>query len=228
MVSADATLNFNPDTSWVPEELSMLVGGVLGVCCLVIPVVLCIGLFRWLFCRMTGPVWDNAIGDRILVAVLVCAIGLGMLAQLAGFGMGVFGDGGAEVSVFASTEDGTGSMVDNSWKATAQSQLAQGDVGGAMGTIGDRVDWDSMPGGDLLHLGWDVVSGMVDTTHKVMSGDLAGAAGNVIDGLGWVGDKIGQGASWVGDKLGQGAGWVWDKISGAGSAISDWWSNLFG
>ena len=67
MTLAEATLNFNPDYSWVPEELSMLICGVLGVCCLIIPIALSIGLVRWLFCRMTGPVWDNAIGDRILV-----------------------------------------------------------------------------------------------------------------------------------------------------------------
>lgn len=220
---AEATLNFNPDYSWVPEELSMLIGGVLGICCLVIPVVLAIGAVRFVFTRATGPVWDNAIGDRILVGVLVGAIAIGSLAQLAGWGLGVFGTEGAQVSASASAQDGTGDMVSNSWHATLGSQLSQGDIGGAMGTLGGSIDWDSIPGGDILEQGWNAASGVVDTVDKVLSGDLAGAAGNVLDGLAGVGNAIGSGLGWVGDKIGQGVGWVGDKLGDVG----DWVLGLF-
>ena len=209
---AEATLNFNPDYSWVPEELSMLIGGVLGVCCPVIPVVLAIGAIRFVFSRATGPVWDNAIGDRILVGVLVGAIAIGSLAQLAGWGLGVFGADGAQVSATASAQDGTGDMVANSWHATLGEQLSQGDIGGAMGTIGGRIDWDSIPGGSLLEQAWNAASGVVGTVDKVLGGDFAGAAGDVagaIGGaLGWVGDKLGQGVDWVGDKVGDLTDWI--------------------
>lgn len=214
MILAETTLNFKPDYSWVPEELSMLIGGVLGVCCLVIPVVLCIGLIRFIFSRMTGPAWDNAIGDRILLGVLVGAFAIGMLAQLAGFGMGVFGSEGAQVSSTASSQDGTGDMVANAWHSTLQEQVSQGDVGGAMDTIGGRVDWDSIPGGGLLEQLWGIAGGVMDTTDKVMSGDLAGAAGNVMDGIGSIGSAIGNGLGWVGDKIVEGAGGLWDWIGG--------------
>lgn len=216
MTLAEATLNFNPDYSWVPEELSMLICGVLGVCCLIIPIALSIGLVRWLFCRMTGPVWDNAIGDRILVAVIVGALAIGSLAQLAGWGMGVFGTEGAQVSASASAEDGTGDMVSNSWHATLGSQLEQGNVGGAMDTVGGRIDWDSIPGGALLELGWNLGSGVIDTADKIGQGDWAGAAGNIIDGLAGAGGAILDGLGWVGDKIGQGAG-----------AVGDWFMGLF-
>lgn len=211
MTFAEATLNFKPDTSWVPEELSLLIGGVLGVCCLVIPVVLAVGAVRFVFTRATGPVWDNAVGDRILVGVLVAAIALGSLAQLAGWGLGVFGAEGTSVPVTASAQDGTGDMVSDSWHATLGSQLSKGDIGGAMGTIGDRIDWDSIPGGDLLEQGWNAASGVVGTVDKILSGDWSGAAGDVINGvggaIGWVGDKLGDAAGWVGDKLGDAAEW---------------------
>lgn len=223
MTLAEATLTFNPDYSWVPEEMSMLICGVLGVCCLVIPVALSIGLIRWLFCRFTGAVWDNAIGDRILVAVLVGALAIGSLAQLAGWGLGVFGTTGAQVSASASAQDGTGDMVSNSWHATLGSQLEQGDVGAAMGTIGGHIDWDSIPGGHLAELGWNIGSGVMDTVDKITSGDWAGAADNILDGLAGVGNAIGSGIGWVGDKIDQGASWVGDKLG----ELGDWFLGLF-
>lgn len=132
ILGKDFDFHFQPDYTWAPDELGMLCGGILAACMIVVPIALCVGLIRFIFTRATGAQWDNAIGDKILVCVIVGGVLLGSAASMVGWGMDLFGPDGLVMAAHVSS---TGQDMTDA--ELLRQQISSGDLLAAAGTAWD-------------------------------------------------------------------------------------------
>lgn len=188
-------MNLNPDYSWAPDSLGHIVGSIEGVCLILAVIALCAGVARWLFSRTTRARWDDAIGDRIIVSVLIGSILMGGLAEAAAWGLGVWGSTGVNVAASTSATSGQVASVPSQSSSEASTQNFS-DAGDHFGN-----SWDSVTQGDVGGAIREGASGVGSALSSVGNG-LKGVFQHVQE------NGIGQSVKDAG-------GWAWDKISGA-------------
>lgn len=86
-----AATPLRPDYSWVTDALSGLSGGWLAVCLTVAVGAFAWGVVRWVLSKVTASRIDDVDGAKVLVAVIVGALALGLVPSLVGFGVDAMG-----------------------------------------------------------------------------------------------------------------------------------------
>lgn len=89
-VLADQTTTLAPDYSWVPSELGSFIGGIQAICIVVLVIAVIAGVLRFILARVTTTRVDDAIGDRVLISVIVACFFIAGLGQLVGDQMGAW------------------------------------------------------------------------------------------------------------------------------------------
>ncbi|MFD0705623.1 hypothetical protein ACFQY8_07695 [Alloscardovia venturai] len=91
-------VNLRPDYSWASDELALFVGGIIAISLTVMVIALITGALRFFLAKVTDSKWDDAIGDRILISVLIASFVIGSLGGLVGYEMGLWNDNPVTVS----------------------------------------------------------------------------------------------------------------------------------
>ncbi|WP_205668832.1 hypothetical protein [Alloscardovia theropitheci] len=163
-------MNLKPDYSWVPSELGQFIGGIQAICIILMIIATVAGVARFVFAKVTATKIDDAIGDRILVAVIIGCFFISGLGQLVGHEMKVW-----DVSTVSTTnvagKAAEFKITDPHESTTQESRQAQdsykkageaitkGDMGEAMKNL-----WEG-----LKHTGktlWDTPGNFFDDTTK--------------------------------------------------------------
>lgn len=175
-------MTLEPDYSWVPEGLSNFVGGLLSAALLILPIVLAIGFIAWLWTLVTGPRWDNAVGQTRTATVLLCIVLVGTLAGGVGWGMKTIGTTNVDTSV-SSMGSSVPTPAQNARRKIdkAVEKLKKGDIVGAAGSA-------LSAGGDMIKVGIDAASGMIDKAKKAVK-----------SGIDKVGKAFSDASSWLSD-----------------------------
>lgn len=71
LIKADNTTVLAPDYSWVPANLGRFIGGIQAICIVVLVIAVIAGVLRFVLARVTTTRVDDAIGDRVLISVIV-------------------------------------------------------------------------------------------------------------------------------------------------------------
>lgn len=187
-------MTLEPDYSWVPEGLSNFVGGLLSAALLILPIVLAIGLIAWLWTLVTGPRWDNAVGETRIATVLLCIILVGTLAGGVGWGMKTIGTTTVDTNVTSLGASQTYLEKAQSKAQDAVEKLKRGNLIGAAGSALGAA-------GELANAGIDAIGDSAKKAADATKGffDKAGTA--IRNGIDTIGNAIGNAGSWLRDHL---------------------------
>ncbi|EPI41191.1 hypothetical protein [Gardnerella vaginalis] len=83
-------MNLNPDYSWVPSELGPFIGGIQAICIIALVLALMLGILRFVLAKATTTRIDDAIGDRVIISVIIACFFIGGLGQLVGHEIGAW------------------------------------------------------------------------------------------------------------------------------------------
>lgn len=211
-------VNLKPDYSWVPDELTGYVGGIVAIVLICSGIVFIYLVLSWLFSKSTATLVDNPKGLKSLVSAFMVALLVGSLAAGVQWGNNVFGQTGLSQSL-ATSGTGAGKLKSASEQtadAAAESKKAatenfaqagddfkdswdkatKGDVGGALKSVGSGI-WEGLKG-----VGNSVKSGAQSAWSGIQyaAEDPAGA---------WEATK-----DWIVQGSAKNAAAVWDKVHG--------------
>ena len=77
----------HPDFSWVPAELGSFIGGIQAICIVLLVIATVVGVLRFVLAKVTSTRIDDAIGDRVLISVIIACFFISGLGQLVGHEM---------------------------------------------------------------------------------------------------------------------------------------------
>ena len=207
-ILAETDLTFKPDYSWVPDGMQGFAGGVVGAAMLVVVVLVGVGAIRFIWTRMTGPTWDNVLGDRIIVGCLVGAALISQLGPGVGWGNDMFGDG---VTVTAATSGDGRDWKGKDYTKTAVEKLRKGDPIGAAKDIAKGAYANTSKSASDAKKHWDQAmdsNQRKDTAGTV--GNLAAAAGNALATAGNAAKDTGTA---IKDAVSTGIKWAWGQVT---------------
>ncbi|WP_018142442.1 hypothetical protein [Alloscardovia criceti] len=146
-------MDLHPDYSWVPDELGSFIGGIQAICVILTVIALTVGVVRFVFAKVTSTRLDDAIGDRILVSVLVGSFVIAGLGQLVGQEMNVW----SSTTVTAASGENASLPSDMFKQETAHDKTAE-----SAKNTGDSI---------------------AEAGKKIAEGDFAGAAAKAWDAM---------------------------------------------
>lgn len=187
LIKADNTTVLAPDYSWVPANLGRFIGGIQAICIVVLVVTVIAGVLRFVLARVTTTRVDDAIGDRVLISVIVACFFIAGLGQLVGDQMGAWNTDVSSNSAMVygtNSSSGVGEDTSNLIEQITKHGIANGvsrtvkawgkSAKDAAGKIaqGAKKGWDSLVGWaqdrgrDIGNAGRDALDAIYDFFHK--------------------------------------------------------------